>query len=223
MPVFQGHLGAGVPKDNTDYTPRIDPWGALGTSSMNGFFAEQVARGNGYSFTTALAGNALVAATTSNAPAIWNPPDSGRVLLLQCAKYGRTAKGTPLEGSIVYNYLQNVRSGPGTGADIVSGTIVAAINLRSDLADNSKVQFYPTTISTTRTPGLLGASGVAQTADNGATTVSGPHTDCGVVDWIWGMIQLWPGTLISLGASVSISTTYTISLLGLSLPKPDLA
>jgi hypothetical protein len=171
----------------------------------------------------ALAGNALVAATTTNAPAIWNPPDSGRVLLVQCVRFGRTAKGTPLEGSIVYQLLQDVRSGPGTGADVVSGTLVAAVNLRSDLTDNSKMRFYPTTVATTRTPSVWGASGVAQTADNGATTVSGPHTDSGVVDWLYGMLQVWPGSMLSMGAAVAISTTYTISILGLSLPKPDFA
>lgn len=222
MPVAQVKVGPQTPKDGALSDARGGPWGEIGTSSMNGFFAEQVARGNAYSFTTALAGNALVAATTTNAPAVWNPPDSGRVLLVQCVKFGRTAKGTPLEGSIVYQLLQDVRSGPGTGADVVSGTLVAAVNLRSDLTDNSKMRFYPTTVATTRTPSVWGAAGVAQTADNGATTVSGPHAET-VVDWLWGMLQVWPGSMLSLGAAVSLSTTYTISILGLSLPKPDFA
>ena len=222
MPIAQVKPGAQTPKDGQPFDVRGDAWGAIGTSSMNGFFAEQVARGNGYSFTTALAGNALVAATTTNAPAVWNPPDSGRVLLVQAVKFGRTAKGTPLEGSIVYQLLQDVRSGPGTAADVVSGTLVAAVNLRSDLPDNSKMRFYPTTVATTRTPAVWGAAGVAQTADNGATTVSGPRSE-NVVDWLWGMLQVWPGSMLSLGAAVSISTTYTISILALSLPKPDFA
>ncbi len=222
MPVAQVKVGPQTPKDGALSDARGGPWGELGTSSMNGFFAEQTARGNAYSFTTILAGNALVAATTTNVPAIWNPPSSGRVLLLQCVKFGRTAKGTPLEGSIVYLRQASVQ-GLGTGADIISGTAVAAVNLRSDLADNSKMLFYPTTISTTFTPSLIGPSGVAQTADNGATTVSGPHTDCGVVDWLYGMIQVWPGSYFSIGAAVSLSTTYTISILALSLAKPDFA
>jgi hypothetical protein len=222
MPIAQVKVGPQTPKDGSPADVRGDSWGAIGTSAMNGFFAEQVARGNGYSFPTALAGNALVAATTTNVPAIWNPPDSGRVLLIQCVRFGRTAKGTPLEGSIVYLRQAGVR-GIGTGNDIISGTQVAGINLRSDLPDNSKMVFFPTTISTTFTPTLMGPSGVAQTADNGATTVSGPHTDCGIVDWHWGMTQIWPGSYMSLGAAVSISTTYTISILGLSLPKPDFA
>ncbi len=221
MPVAQVKVGAQTPKDGQLADVRGDAWGALGTSSMNGVFAEQIARGNGYAFNTALAGNALVAATTTNVPAIWNPPSSGRVLLVQCVRFGRTAKGTPLEGSIVYLRQTSVQ-GLGTGADIISGTAVAGINLRSDLPDNSKMLFYPTTISTTFTPAIWGASGVAQTADNGATTVSGPRTES-ITDWLYGILQVWPGSYMSLGAAVALSTTYTISILALSLPKPDFA
>ncbi len=222
MPVAQVKVGPQTPKDGSLSDVRGDAWGAIGTASMNGFFAEQVARGNGYSFNTALGGNTMVVATTTNAPAIWNPPSSGRVLLIQCVKFGRTAKGTPLEGGIVYLRQASVQ-GLGTGADIISGTAVAGVNLRSDLPDNSKMLFFPTTISTTFTPSFLGTTGVHQTADNGATTVSGPHTDCGVVDWHWGMLQIWPGSYMSLGTTAAISTSYTVSILALSLPKPDFA
>jgi hypothetical protein len=132
---------------------------------------------------------------------------------------GRTAKGTPLEGSIVYNFQANVNSFGATGADIVSATFVAAKNLRLDLGDNSGMKFAPTTIATTFTPSLLAASSVAQTADNGGTTVSGPRCE-NIVDWLYGSIILMPGTYLSLGAAVSISSTYTISLYGISLPVP---
>ena len=191
------------------------------TGKMNGQYFEQVARGNGYSFTTALAGNALIAAGTANAPAIWNPPSSGRVLSIIKVCFGRTAvAGTPLEGSIVYLRLQDVDSRRGTAADLVSGTAVAAVNLRSDLGDNSGMVFFPTTIVTTSTPTVWGATGIAQTADDGATTVSGPSTQS-AVDYVDGLLVVGPGSLFSLGAAVSIATTYTISIYALSLPIPQ--
>jgi hypothetical protein len=104
MPSLQLRAGSQTPKDNTWTDVRGGPWGELGTSDMSGFFAEQIARGNGYSFSSALAGVALIATTNTvnNKMLIWNPPTSGRVLVLQCVKFGRTAKGTPLEGSVVY-------------------------------------------------------------------------------------------------------------------------
>ena len=219
MPEMELLVGPRSKSDGDTTKGRAGYYGELLDGSINGFFAEQVARGNGYSFSTALAGNALVAATTSNAPAIWNPPESGRVLYLQCVKYGRTAKGTPLEGSIVYNRLQNVRSFGATGNDIVSGTAVAALNLRSDKGDDSKMLFYPTTIVTTATPVLWAEAGVAQTAEGGAAAVVGPHAES-INDWIWGMLQLWPSTLLSLGAAVALSTTYGITIFALSLPIP---
>lgn len=207
--------------DNARGLGRIGSFGELLTGGMNGFYAEQVQRGNGYAFSTALAGVALIAATTTNNKCLlWNPPDSGRVLSLMQIKFGRTAVGTPLEGSIVYNYAQNMRSFGATGADIVSGTLVAGKNLRTDLADNSKVQWYPAASVLTTAPSLLCCSGIAQTADNGATTVSGPNCNAGVRDDIWGAIQVWPGTLFTIGAAVSIATTYTITIFALSLPIP---
>ena len=192
------------------------------TVELYGKFYEQVARGNGYAFSTALAGNALVAAGTGNAPAVWNPPSSGKLLSIVKVVFGRTAKGTPLEGSIVYLRLQQVHSRKGTAADLVSGTAVTAVNLRSDLGDQSGMVFFPTTIVTTATPDIWACAGIAQTADNGATTVSGPRAEQ-LTDHVNGLLVVGPGTLFSLGAAVSLSSTYTITIYGIVSPVPLLA
>jgi hypothetical protein len=232
MPILQGRPGAQTPKDNVYPDVRVGPWGELGTSDMSGFFAEQIARGNGYCFPSALAGVALIASTntTNNKMMIWNPPTSGRVLLLQCVRFGRTAVGaTPLEGSIVYARAQGILSAsPITGTttfpcDIISYTKASAVNLRSDIVgDASGMLFAPALNSIQAAPTLWAASGIAQTADNGATTVEGPQVQY-AVDWIWGLLQLWPGTLMCVSAAVAILTTYTIGIYALSLPKPDFA
>jgi hypothetical protein len=217
--LVEGHVGPSRIGDNTDGKLRLANDGSVVTNLASGAFYEHVLRGNGYSFTTALAGNALIAPGTANAPAIWNPPQSGRLLSIIKVAFGRTAKGTPLEGSIVYTRLQNVNSRLGTAADLVSGTAVAAVNLRSDLGDNSGMVFFPTTVVTTTTPTLWAASGIAQTADNGATTVSGPGTQLAFDD-VNGLLVVGPGTLFSLAAAVSVSTTYTITIYGISIPIP---
>ncbi len=101
--------------------------------------------------------------------------------------------------------------------------MVAAVNLRSDIVgDNSGMLFAPAANTLNVAPSLWACSGIAQTADNGATTVEGPQVQY-VVDWIWGLMQLWPGTLMCVGAAVAISTTYTVGVYGLVLPKPDFA
>ena len=232
MPMLQARPGAQTPKDNRNDTDvRGGPWGEMGTSDMSGFFAEQIGRGNGYCFSSALAGVALIAPTNTvnNKMLIWNPPTSGKVLLLQCVRFGRTAKGTPLEGSIVYGMQQNVLSAtPVAGTttlpgDITSYTKVAAVNLRSDIVgDQSGMLFAPAANSLNVAPSLWAASGIAQTADNGITSVQGPQVQY-AVDWIWGLLQLWPGSLMCVGAAVALSTTYTVGIYALSLPKPDFA
>lgn len=216
--LFTGVVGVqNAPDGNAPVVPKLGSFGEFITNDFNGWAAEQTLRGNGYAFNTALAGNALVAATTSNAPAIYNPSNSGRMLVLQKILFGRTAVGTPLEGSIVHLRTQGITSAIGTGAQIVSGTAVAALNLRSDKADSSGMLFYPTTIVTTPTPTVWAQTGVSQIASTGTTTGIGTFTAWSDIN---GLLVIAPGTLYSLGAAVSLSTTYAISILGFSIPVP---
>lgn len=184
------------------------------------FWAEQTALGNGYIFESALAGVALIAPTTSaNKMLIANPGTSGRALILKKITFGRTAVGTPLEGAIVYSKgnARTISISAGTGNDIVSYTAVAAVNLRADAGDNSTMLFAPATSVVTTAPTAWGAPGFAQTADNGATTVSGPQNGA-LVDIIDGTMILTPGFHFSIGASVSLSTTYHIAVYAYSVP-----
>lgn len=215
---LKGHAGIGRHADNTDARLRLTNTGAL-PINYGGFFFEQTLRGNGYSFTTAIEGNALVAPTTTNAPAIWNPPGSGRLLSIAKVVFARTAVGTPVEVSFAYAFTQNVLSRKGTAADLVSGTAVAAKNLRSDLGDQSGMVFFPTTIATTTTPSLWACAGIAQNATAGDTTTQGPVTQR-TVDKVNGLLVVAPGTLFSVCAEGSASTTYTVTIYGLSLPMP---
>jgi len=190
----------------------------------NEWFADQVSAGNGYVFESALAGVALIAATTSaNKMLLVNSPSSGRDFVFKKITFGRTAVGTPLEGAIVYNSGQarTVSISAGTGNDVVSYTAVAGKNLRSDLGDNSSLLFAPATSVVTTAPTFWGAPGIAQTADAGATTVSGPRTQL-MVDNIDGMLILKPGWFFTIGASVSLSTTYHIAITGVSVKTGSL-
>lgn len=216
---LEGLVGKQRAADADKRKVRLGNTGEIVTGMTYGNFFEEVMRGNGYAFNTALAGNALIAAGTANAPAIWNPPNSGRLLSIAKVVFGRTAVGTPLEGGIVYLRLQDVDSRKGTAADLVSGTEVAPVNLRSDLEDNSGMKFFPTTIVTTTTPDIWAFAGVAQTADDGATTVSGPRAEH-LTDHVDGLLVVGPGTLFSIGAAVSLNTTYHITIFGISVPLP---
>lgn len=184
------------------------------------WFADQASAGNGYIFESALAGVALIAATTSaNKMLLVNPPSSGRAFVFNKITYGRTAVGTPLEGAIVYQrgLARTISISAGTGNDVVSYTAVAGVNLRSDRGDNSSLLFAPATSVVTTAPTLWGAPGLSQTADNGATTVSGPAT-IAAIDNIDGAMLLLPGWHFSIGAAVSLSTTYHIAIYGVSVP-----
>lgn len=216
---IEGRVGVARYSDDQEGPPRYGNQGETLVSDMNGLFYEQTMRGNAFVYSTALAGNALVAATTTNAPFLWNPLGSGKNIVLLKVTAGRTAKGTPLEGSIVYLTLPNAGSAVGTGAPIISGTFVPGVNCLLGAGNASIAKFAPTTVSTTGTPTIIGAAGFAQTADNGATTVSGPHAEV-LIDYLNGGIIIPPGNTFQLGAALALSSTYTFSLWALELPVP---
>lgn len=205
--------------DGQDGPARLGNFGQVLSEASFGSFFDQVMRGNGYSFSTPAAGAEFKAAGANCAPAIWNPPGSGRLLSIIKLTIGRTAVGTPLEGGFYWTRLKNVSSRKGTAADLVSGTDVAAVNLRSDLGDNSGMVFFPTTIVTTTTPDFWAATGLGQSADDGATTVSGPRAEQ-LVDWVNGLLVVAPGTLVSLASAAASNTTYQSTIIALSLPMP---
>ena len=81
--------------------PTLGLWGQAITDAGFGKYYELIRRGFGFAYSTALAGNALVAATTTNAPCIANYSGSGVDLVILKVVAVRTAVGTPLEGGIV--------------------------------------------------------------------------------------------------------------------------
>ena len=195
--------------------------GEVLTGIMNGHWYEQVLRGNGYHWSTAIAGVALIApvATTATNPAIHNPSSSNKMLVLEKITYNRTAVGTPLEGGVVYAY-HRASSLAGTAADVVSGTEVAGKNARLDLGDESGMIWVPTGVVYTGTPTFFSNAGIAQTADDGATTVSGPRAEL-IQDDINGSIVIPPGWSFQICGNVAFNTTYAITIFGFVIPKPS--
>lgn len=198
--------------------------GAMGeslTGDMNGWFYEQTMRGNGYIWSTAIAGVALVAATAAmNNPTLINPNGSKRLLVIEKIAYNRTAVGTPVEGGVVYHF-HRAAGIVGTGVDVVSLTQVAGQNARLDLSaagDNSKMLFAPTTITFTAAPTFLVNAGISQAAATGTATGVNTFT---AIDLINGAIVVPEGQAFTIGANVSFSTTYAISIYGFSIPTPS--
>lgn len=212
---IEGRVGVQRQGDDSLIAPRFGNQGEVIVSDMNGFFYEQVMRGNGFVYSNAAAGVALVAATTSNAPFIWNPAGSGKNLVLIKVVASFSAIGTPVAGSIVYLTIPNAGSQIGTAQPIVSLTEVAGANLLVSQGNRSVMRFAPATVATTPTPGILCASSFGQAS--AVTTTVVPLT---LTDWIYGAIVIPPGNTFQLGASASISSTYCFSIFGLELPIP---
>ena len=209
------------PQNSGSLAPSLGRFGELLTDGAFGKYGELVRRGYGFAYSTALAGNALIAAGTANAPLIANFAGSGVDLIILKVVAVRTAVGTPLEGGIVYlREAATIGAAAATGSPIVSGTVVAARNLRGAVGGRAQATtFYPTTV--TATSGALtyhSNSAFAQSADDGATTVSGPRAEM-LVDNLDGLMVVPEGGAFALGASVSLNTTYAFTIFGLEIPN----
>ena len=184
-------------------------------------FSEWVRRGYGFCYSTALAGQEGIVAGTANAPLIANFTGSNVDLVIYQVRCNRTAVATPLEGGFTYlRENASIGAAVGTGAPIVSGTAVAAKNLLGATGGRtSAVTFYPTTVTATSGALLFFANiGFSQTADDGATTVSGPRVQQ-LIDYVDGAIVVPPGGALAIGAQVSTSATYSWSIFGLEIPR----
>ena len=127
---------------------------------------------------------------------------------------------TPLEGGLVYlREAYSLGANIGTGSPVVSGTHVAPINCLGPVGTPaSAMRFYPTTVVfTSGAVTYFCNSGLSQTADDGATTVSGPRT-IQLIDYVDGAIVVPPGGGFALGGQVSTDTTYAITIIAAELP-----
>ena len=217
MPALQGNVGVLNMVPSGPQSVSMGQNGEVLTGGMNGFWTEQVARGNGYMWSTAIAGVALVAplATTTASPTLANPSSSGKNIIIQKITYNRTAVGTPVEGGVVYCYHRAL-SFIGTAADLVSGTVVAGQNARLDLSatDGSGMQWVPTGQVFTGVPIFQSNAGISIPA--------GAITDIGlantVFDPINGSIVVGPGSAFVICGNVSLSTTFAITIFGIVQP-----
>lgn len=209
----EGRTGVQRNTDDMLVPSRIGSQGEVVVSDMNGFFYEQVMRGNGFVYPSAIAGSAPVAATTTNVPFLWNPSGSGKNLVIIKVVASITATGTAVAGAIAYASIPNAGSQIGTAQPVVSGTFVAATNLLLGAGNNSVIRFCPTTVVTTATPTVIAASSIGQCT--AATTAVPPVM---LVDWVYGAIIIPPGNTFQIVAGASIASTYCFSIFGLELP-----
>ena len=192
-----GPVGPGVAGSN--YQPRLGPTGELVENQMYGKYYEATRLGLVYTVSQAVAGVALLTATSTTVNfAFYNPPASGKRAILLKTTFGYVS-ATMTAGSIVYA----VNASP---VNTVTGTA---------LTINNNLQFGPASAMQAFSTATIGA----------ASTLLRPSKYSNVVmaatatnaPWQWdedldGSIVVPPGGAFMVGGNIALGTVVCIAL-----------
>lgn len=186
--------------------------GELAYSKVNPDWAEHVLRGNAFVYSTAAAGVTWLAATgTQNMPMIWNPSGSGKNFWLKRVVAGYVS-GAHVPGYLHLGVITSAGSQIGTGAPIVSHTLVAGVNLNLGAGNVSAMRFAPATVTVTTAPTFLCPLGPSFLTALAATAATPWTMD------VQTELLVPPGTAVFVLHNVVSTIIGAIAMYGLELP-----
>jgi len=152
---------------------------------------------------------------TTNVPTLWNPADSGKVIIPISISVGAAAASTEVIHGLSLNFRKNCGSAVGTGAPFSVFTEVAALPLLLGSNKASLAKWGPATNTGTAAGTLLMMLGLGLWVE-GTAANSALYAD--MIFKFESMLALLPGTAISLCSNVASSTTFNSSIVYAELP-----
>jgi len=153
--------------------------------------------------------------TTTNAPTLWNPADSGKILVPISISVGTAAEGTVVIHGLCLNYRKNLGSALGTAAPFSVFTEVATVPMLLGSGKASLAKWSPATNTATAAGTQLLTLGMGLWVE-GTPAVSALYAN--MIFKFESMLALLPGTSISLCSNVATSTTFSSSIVYAELP-----
>jgi hypothetical protein len=203
--------------DGSQELLRGGSYGELVTSQFWGKYGELVRRGYVYVAPVAAAAAVPIATTLTNAPSLWNPADSGKLVVPLKILISLGAIGTPILNGFTLSYLTNAGSAIATAAPIVTWTNVAPTNLLLGKGGTATTKFAPAVSTYTTNPARLMDLGFGHHLEG--TAASGQLYSQFSIDFD-SMLMLPPGTSIHLGSTIATSTTYWSTFIFAEIPAP---
>lgn len=212
MPVIYGTVAAPSTisaADGTNITALQGKAGELVVTELHGPYYTECYRGNVFVGSTPMAGAPVTSATSTSLTALtlWNPQGSGKNLelisldLLELATIG--------VGGLGLSYMTALGANVGTGAPVISGTFISAINTNLGAA-NTSIAKLGTTISVTAAPVLFMNLGMGTQSSTAGTGAYLQHYDFA------GRVIVAPGTAVTLTAAAA--TTVAASMIWVEIP-----
>jgi len=210
-----GVVGPAV--DNSPVEVGSDSWGSLLTIAKGPHLLEWTRRGYVYSTLTSPAAPAAVPiySTATNSPTLWNPADSGKLIVPIRINLGIAAIATYLDDSFMLAQTLNTGSAVATGGVFATFTNIAPINCLIG-GPAGKGKYSGATVTWTVQPTAMMDIGFSSWAAGTEANLG-----YGVLSYEFnGGMALPPGTAISLVGVVASSTTYVTSFVFAELPLP---
>jgi hypothetical protein len=201
--------------DGEETALSIDYNGCQKIVQFGGKYAELARRGLLFNYSVKTAAAHLLAATTGNAPAIWNPAGSGKVLYI--AKLATNwLSGTTVVSSLQFNIVRNAGSGISATAPVCTWTNQAPEPAIAGAPFASSMLFAPAVSTFVSAPTFFASTGI----NLGAVA---PTVGTGDYDRDFdGCIALMPGNVITLNACVTSTTAlFFTTIFGYELPLAD--
>ena len=192
-------------------------YGDLIVSQHGGKYNEWVRRGYVFAASVAAAAAVPIDTTLTNAPAIWNPASSGKVVIPISISISLGAIGTPILNGFTLSYLTNAGSAIATGGVVVTWTNVAPTSLLIGSGTAATTKFAPAVSTYTANPARLLDMGFGHHLEGAAA--SGQLYSKFEFEFD-GRVAMKPGTTLHVGSTIATSTTYWTTIVFAELPEP---
>lgn len=215
---FGAACTVGAPKNLSDSTLTNFLAGSMGeliTADLWGKFGEFCRRGFVFVARVAAVAAIPVNTTLTNAPSIWNPAGSNKLVVPLRISLSLGAIGTPILQGFTVSYLTGAGSVAATGAPIPTWTNVAPVPLLVGGGKVASTLFSPAVSTYTVNPATLLDMGFGHHLEG--TAASGQLYSGFSYDFD-GSVQLLPGTTLHVGSTIATSTTYWTSIIFAEIP-----
>jgi hypothetical protein len=152
---------------------------------------------------------------TTNVPTLWNPADSGKIIIPISISVGAATAATEVIHGLALNYRKNLGSALGTAAPFSVFTEVATMPMLIGSGKASLAKWGPATNTATAAGTLLMMLGMGLWLE-GTPANSNLYAD--MVFKFDSILALLPGTSISLCSNVASSTTFNSSIIYAEIP-----
>jgi hypothetical protein len=195
--------------DGRSETPNMDNFGSMLVAQAGPKYLEWTRRGYIFSARTTAAAALVIFSTATNAPTLWNPSGSGKIVVPLRINLHPVAVASAVHTGVVLGFQAGCGSAPATGAPLITFTNKVPNCLCPAAGKTATTKYADSVVTFTAIPSILSDIGMYQAAA-GLPVPSSYDFD--------GTVVLGPGDIMSIMGQAASVNTYWISVLFAELP-----